>query len=117
MNNITVFSAYKDDAVIPTGNYVSGYNKIFANYGNSFDTSSGIFTVPKSGYFEFFAATYCNNGNNGNLCVYVCVDSEGGDPALVGGVDVPCVLQAVGRGWRVGVATCMLLEMETYSTT
>ena len=58
MANITVFSAYKYNGAINTGDYVGSYDKIFANYGNSFDTSSGIFNAPKTGNYEFFAATY-----------------------------------------------------------
>ena len=65
MANVTVFSAYKDEgAVIYSGNYVGGYNKIFADYGNSFDTSSGIFTAPNTGCFEFSAATHYYSPEN-----------------------------------------------------
>ena len=58
MANPIVFSAYKNDGGFAIGDYMGGYNIFLANYGNSFEPSSGTFTAPRAGYFEFFASTH-----------------------------------------------------------
>ena len=53
-----VFSAYKTSGSYTDGQYIDGYDKFLTNYGNTFGLSTGIFTAPKQGVFEFFTATY-----------------------------------------------------------
>ena len=66
MANPIVFSAYKNSGTISAGNYIGDYGKFLTNYGNSFDLASGIFTAPRGGSFEFFAATYQNYPSHAN---------------------------------------------------
>ena len=56
--NPIVFSAFKNDGKnFYAGDYLNNYDGFNTNYGNSFDLASGIFTSPRKGMFEFFAAT------------------------------------------------------------
>lgn len=68
--NPIVFSAFKtSNEYFYTGDYLNNYNGFLTNYGNSFNLTSGIFTSPRKGVFEFSAATYHGNQGSDNLIV------------------------------------------------
>ena len=69
MANPIVFSAYKTHGGIAAGNYIGDYDKFLTSYGNTFDLASGIFTAPRGGSFEFFAAMYQDNNNANSIQV------------------------------------------------
>ena len=52
-----IFSAVKTSGSYATGAYIDGYDRFLTNYGNHFSLSTGIFTAPREGIFEFFTAT------------------------------------------------------------
>ena len=54
-----MFSAFKTNGEdFFAGDYLNNYDGFLTNYGNSFNLTSGIFTSPREGVFEFSAATY-----------------------------------------------------------
>lgn len=59
-----MFSAYKTSGGYDAGKYVDTYDKFFSNYGSSFSLSTGIFTAPRAGVYEFFAAMYQQWGDS-----------------------------------------------------
>jgi len=58
MANPIVFSAIKDFGGTSSGSYISSYTKFLTNHGNAFSLSTGIFTAPRAGVYEFYSSTY-----------------------------------------------------------
>ena len=72
------------------------------NYGESYDSTTGIYTVPMNGLYEFSVQIYCIL--NENSCVYyISVDG-------ILATDTPFALADTPNG-RVGVATTVVLEL------
>ena len=57
MANPIVFSAVKTLGSTSSGSYISSYTKFLTNHGNAFSLSTGIFTAPRSGVYEFYSST------------------------------------------------------------
>ena len=57
IRNPIVFSAFKTSGNYSHGKYIDGYDGLLTNYGNHFSLSTGIFTAPREGIFEFFTTT------------------------------------------------------------
>ena len=59
IRNPLVFSAFKNDrGSASSGEYIRNFNGFLTNYGNSFSLTSGIFTSPRQGVFEFSTAIH-----------------------------------------------------------
>ena len=54
---------------LTTGQYITDYNGFLTNYGNSFSASTGVFTAPRDGIYEFFSATNNIRNTESNLGV------------------------------------------------
>ena len=67
--NPIVFSAFKNSGRASEGEYIRNFNGFLTNYGNSFNLTSGIFTSPREGVFEFSAAIYHNTQGANDLIV------------------------------------------------
>ena len=64
--NPITFSAYKNTgSFIHAGSYIDSYVQLLTDNSNSFDLITGIFTVPRDGVYDFYAAAYHQtNGAN-----------------------------------------------------
>ena len=69
MANPVVFSALKNSGTYKAGSYIDSYAGFLTDYGNAFDLSSGIFTAPRSGIFEFSTEQYYNEDVDETLFV------------------------------------------------
>ena len=59
LQNVVVFSAFcKSGKTYPSGSYINAFDGVYVNNGNAYDLSSGIFTAPKPGVYEFSASVY-----------------------------------------------------------
>ena len=71
MYDDVIFSAYKNDSTyIQTNGFFEGFSGYLTNYGDNFEPSSGTFTAPRKGIYEFSAAANgCNSGGYSSLTV------------------------------------------------
>ena len=70
-----LFSAVLDDEVkyVGAGNFIS-FEKFHVNHGNTFDLSTGTFTTPLKGIYEF---SFSGNSNHDeHLSIKVCKNNE-----------------------------------------
>ena len=66
LQNIVVFSAFcKSDKGWTSGSYINGFDGVYVNNGNTYDLSSGIFTAPKPGVYEFSVSVDVYTGIGG----------------------------------------------------
>ena len=59
LQNVVVFSAFcKTDKTYEGGSYINEFDGFYVSNGNAYDLSSGVFTAPKTGVYEFSASLY-----------------------------------------------------------
>ena len=65
LQNVVVFSAFcKTARTYAGGSYIYGFDGVYVNNGNTYDLSSGIFTAPKPGVYEFSVSVYIDGSSS-----------------------------------------------------
>ena len=61
-NEVPAFGASSTKNVNLASNEVAKFDKVWTNIGNGYDASSGVFTAPRGGVYQFSCSAMTNSG-------------------------------------------------------